>query len=227
VCSSDLPVQNVGAYGQEVSETIRTVRVFDRRSRQYLELGSDDCRFAYRSSIFNTSERDRFIVLSATFALTENGTPKLVYKDLRAYFGDDKPALAAVRNAVREIRAAKAMLVRQGGPDSNSAGSFFKNPVVGADAMSEIERVAGSDVPRFSAGEGKFKVPAAWLIENSGFAKGYLKGNAGLSTKHTLAITNRGEATADEILALKAEIQTAVSAKFGVELHPEPVFVGF
>jgi UDP-N-acetylmuramate dehydrogenase len=161
------------------------------------------------------------------FELTENGLPKLAYKDLREYFGDRKPDLVAVRNAVREIRAEKAMLVRQGGADSNSAGSFFKNPVVTAVQLGEIERAFDGEVPRFPAGEGFFKVPAAWLIEKSGFLKGHSKGNAGLSTKHTLAITNRGNATADEILALKSEIQTAVAERFGVELHPEPVFIGF
>lgn len=225
------PVQNVGAYGQEVSETIEKVRVFDRKSQQFLELNSEDCKFAYRSSIFNTTQRERFIVVSVTFRLTENGPPKIAYKDLQSVFGDHSPTLAETRDAVREIRASKAMLVRQEGADSNSAGSFFKNPVVSSEELAKIEQIAAvdglADVPRFSAGEGFFKVPAAWLIEKAGFQKGYQKGNAGLSTKHTLALTNRGNATADEILNLKSQIQSAVAAKFGVELQPEPVMVGF
>ncbi|HEY8559901.1 MAG TPA: UDP-N-acetylmuramate dehydrogenase [Pyrinomonadaceae bacterium] len=225
------PVQNVGAYGQEVSETILSVRVFDRKSKEMLELTNADCRFAYRSSIFNSTAKNRFVVLAVTFELVPGGAPKIVYKDLRGYFGDRRPTLAETREAVREIRAAKAMLVRQGGADADSAGSFFKNPIVETGAFEKIRAIAESagiaDVPHFGAGEQAFKIPAAWLIEQSGFHKGYTKARAGLSTRHTLALTNRGGATAREILALKREIQSKVKATFGVELVPEPVFVGF
>jgi UDP-N-acetylmuramate dehydrogenase len=225
------PVQNVGAYGQEVSETIREVRVFDRRSKEILQLSNADCRFAYRTSIFNSTDKNRFIVLAVTYEFRKDGAPKIVYKDLREFFGDRTPTLQETREAVREIRAAKAMLVRQGGADANSAGSFFKNPIVDHESFERIKEIASGfgieNVPSFKADEETVKIPAAWLIEQSGFQKGYQKGGAGLSTRHTLALTNRGEATAREILELKSEIQSKVKEKFGVELVPEPVFVGF
>ncbi|MEP6901371.1 MAG: UDP-N-acetylmuramate dehydrogenase [Actinomycetota bacterium] len=225
------PVQNVGAYGQEVSETIVCVRVFDRKSKQVLELTNADCKFAYRTSIFNTTAKNRFIVLAVTYALIKDGGPKIIYKDLREFFGEHKPDLRETREAICQIRAGKAMLVRQGGPDANSAGSFFKNPIVRREKFAEIIEIAKSfgfeNVPNFGVDAASVKIPAAWLIEQSGFHKGYCKGNAGLSTKHTLAITNRGNATAKDILLLKNEIQFKVNEKFGVELNPEPVFVGF
>jgi UDP-N-acetylmuramate dehydrogenase len=222
------PVQNVGAYGQEVSETILSVRVFDRKSGEILELTNADCRFAYRASIFNTTDKNRFIVLAVSFKLVKEGAPKIVYKDLREFFGDREPTLQETRDAVRNIRAEKAMLVRQGGADADSAGSFFKNPVVGNAKFAEIvERFGIENVPNFKADEKSVKIPAAWLIEQSGFQKGYTRGSAGLSTRHTLALTNRGGASAKDILALKSEIQAKVKEKFGIELVPEPVFVGF
>ena len=225
------PVQNVGAYGQEVSETILSVRVFDRKSKEVLQLSNADCRFAYRTSIFNSTDRDRFIVLAVTYGLTAGGAPRIVYKDLREFFGDRQPGLQETRDAVREIRAAKAMLVRQGGADANSAGSFFKNPIVEKERFAQIaeiaRRIGVENVPSFKAEGGAVKIPAAWLIEQSGFHKGFQKGSAGLSTRHTLALTNRGGATAREILALKDEIQAKVKELFEVELRPEPVFVGF
>lgn len=221
------PVQNVGAYGQEVSETIVKVRCFDRKSNQIVELSNKECEFSYRTSIFNSTQKNRFIVLAVTFKLNPKGEPKIVYKDLREYFGDSKPTLSEARQAVRRIRAEKAMLVRQGGLDSQSAGSFFKNPIVNKERFAEMNNEFGSEIPSFKVDSNSVKIPAAWLIEKSGFQKGYIKGNAGLSTKHTLALTNRGEATAGEILDLKDEIQMKVREKFGIELHPEPVFVGF
>ena len=222
------PVQNVGAYGQEVSETISAVRVFDRKSGEILELTNADCRFAYRTSIFNSTDKNRFIVLAVSFKLIKDGAPKIVYKDLREFFDGRQPSLQETRDAVREIRAEKAMLVRQDTTDANSAGSFFKNPVVSNAKFAEIVESFGvENIPNFKADESRVKIPAAWLIEQSGFQKGYTRGNAGLSTRHTLALTNRGGATAKEILALKTEIQAKVKEKFGIELVPEPVFVGF
>ena len=225
------PVQNVGAYGQEVSETITSVEVFDRKSGEILRLSNADCKFEYRTSIFNSTDRNRFIVLAVTYELKTGGAPKIVYKDLREFFGEKNPTLHETREAVRQIRAEKAMLVRQGGTDADSAGSFFKNPIVETEKFEKISEIARrfgvENVPHFQAGKASVKVPAAWLIEQSGFHKGYTKGRAGLSRKHTLALTNRGDATAREILALKNEIQIKVKEKFGIELVPEPVFVGF
>ncbi|MGI9055924.1 MAG: UDP-N-acetylmuramate dehydrogenase [Pyrinomonadaceae bacterium] len=225
------PVQNVGAYGQEVSETIKTIRVFDRKSKEILNLNNSDCKFTYRASIFNTTEKNRFIVLSVIYNLINNGKPKIVYKDLIQIFDGRIPDLRETREAVCRIRAEKAMLVRQGGFDSQSVGSFFKNPIVSHDKFEtvvETAKIKGiENIPNFKVDEKNVKIPAAWLIEQAGFHKGFQKGNAGLSTKHTLALTNRGEATAKEIIALKNEIQKKVSDVFGIELKTEPVFAGF
>ncbi len=225
------PIQNVGAYGQEVSETIAGVRVFDRKSREILELTNADCGFEYRKSIFNTKEKNRFVVLAVTYTLKTNAQPKIFYKDLLDFFDGKTPTLQETRAAVCRIRAEKAMLVRQGGADSNSVGSFFKNPVVSKKDFEQVAKIAGKmgieSVPNFPVDEENIKIPAAWLIEKSGFQKGYTKGRAGLSTRHTLALTNCGNATAAEILELKDEIQAGVKNIFNIELAVEPVFVGF
>ncbi len=231
------PVQNVGAYGQEVSETILTVRVYDRQEKKVAELSKAECGFSYRSSIFNTSARDRYVVLAVTYALATHGRPTIRYAELQDYFAawPHPPSLAEVRKAVLSIRARKAMLLTPGDPDSQSVGSFFKNPVLTAEALAGIEASARARgvlkdqerVPRYETSEGKVKVPAAWLIERSGFAKGYQRGRAGLSTKHALAIINRGGATAREVIDFQNEIQQRVEEQFGIRLIPEPVFVGF
>jgi UDP-N-acetylmuramate dehydrogenase len=225
------PVQNVGAYGQEVSETIVKVRAFDRRSREILELSNAECKFAYRASIFNTTEKNRFIVLAVTFALKVGGAPKIAYKDLQQYFGETKPTLEETRRAVLEIRRAKSMVIEPRDLNSRSAGSFFKNPVVDAKKYSEIVRRAKEfeigNVPKFAVSSNLVKIPAAWLIEQSGFSKGFRFGKVGISTRHSLAIVNFENGLAKDILALKNEIQNTVEEKFGVRLTPEPVFVGF
>lgn len=224
------PIQNVGAYGQEVSETIVSVRVLDRATGETSEVSNADCGFEYRRSVFNGSLKDRFVVLTVSFKLKQGGSPRIEYGDLKRTFGKRKPGLSEVRNAVREIRASKGMLVRQGGPDSRSAGSFFKNPVVGSDGLRRIARVLMVDeasVPRFDMGKGNYKVPAAWLIERAGFEKGYLRGRAGISTLHSLALTNRGGAEAEEIIALKEEIETAIGQRFQIDLVNEPNLIGF
>ncbi len=225
------PIQNVGAYGQEVSETIVSVRVFDRITGKIRTMDNDDCGFGYRKSVFNSTAPDRYIVLSVTYALTKAGNPKIVYKDLIEEFPGKAPTLIETRQAVCRIREKKGMLVRQGGHDAQSAGSFFKNPLVSIDGLREIESVATDAglgvVPMFRIDQNQVKVPAAWLIEKAGFEKGFKKGNAGLSTKHSLAITNRGGATASEIVTLKELIQERVKDIFGVKLIPEPNFIGF
>jgi UDP-N-acetylmuramate dehydrogenase len=225
------PVQNVGAYGQEVSETIVSVRAFDRRSGETLTLTNADCGFAYRTSIFNTTEKDRFIVLSVTYALTQNGDPKIAYKDLKEIFGARTPSLAEVREAVTNIRRAKSMVIDEADRNSRSAGSFFKNPIVSPEDFaiieSKAEEMGAGPVPFFPAPGGNVKVPAAWLIEKSSFKKGYRHGRAGLSSKHTLAIINHGGAEASDILDLKDVIQAKVRENFHITLHTEPVFVGF
>lgn len=219
------PVQNVGAYGQEVSETIVSVRCIDRVSGEIVELSNADCGFSYRTSIFNSTERDRYVVLSVTYQLIHNGGSKVAYKDLINFFDGGKPTLKEVRDAVLKIRREKSMVIDANDPNSRSAGSFFKNPVVEISKLEEIKQ-SHPNAPHFAFGD-KVKIPAAWLIENAGFYKGYVLGNAGISINHTLALINRGNATAAEIIALKDMIQTAVAAKFGITLVPEPMFVGF
>lgn len=222
------PVQNVGAYGQEVSETIISVRVFDRKTNHFADLPNRDCGFSYRKSIFNTTEKDRYIVLAVAYVLKKGGAPKIVYADLIKHFAGKRPNLRETREAVVEIRAAKSMVIAPGDPNRRSAGSFFKNPVVSNEKFGEIaEKTEAGFVPSFKIDEESVKIPAAWLIENSGFYKGYRRGNAGLSTKHTLAIVNLGGATAKEILALKEEIQAGVKGCFDISLETEPVFIGF
>ncbi len=220
------PVQNVGAYGQEVSESIVSVRAYDLSADSVVELSNADCGFAYRTSIFNSTHRGRYIVLAVTFRLVAGGAPKIAYKDLKAEFGDRVPTLAETRDAVRRIRADKGMLVRQGGPDASSAGSFFKNPIIPEERFSEIAS-RFTDAPSFPAGPGRVKIPAAWMIERAGFEKGFTIGRAGLSTRHTLALTNRGNATAAEVVRLKAAIQIKIRDVFGIELEVEPVLLGF
>jgi UDP-N-acetylmuramate dehydrogenase len=226
------PVQNVGAYGQEVSQTIVSVLVFDLASKEVREMDAADCEFGYRSSVFNTRERGRHVILGVTFELRHGGRPSLQYTDLRNYFSgrEEAPGLSEVREAVRKIRASKGMLITPGDPDSLSAGSFFKNPVLTAAQFDELLQRAQDrnlQVPSYPALSQQKKISAAWLVENSGFSKGYVKGHVGISSKHALALVNRGGASAGEILALKDAIQQRVEQVWGLKLEPEPVLVGF
>jgi UDP-N-acetylmuramate dehydrogenase len=228
------PIQNIGAYGQEVSDTLVRVRVLDRKTAAFRELAAPDCGFGYRASVFRNDPR--FIVTSATFELArgQQSVP-IRYADLARALnlvpGSIAP-LHQVRETVLELRRRKGMLVDPQDPESVSAGSFFVNPVVDADTFARIEDTAareglltpGQSVPRFELGSGAFKVPAAWLIERSGFAKGYRMGRAAVSHKHALALVNHG-GTAKELLALAAAITDRVRERFGVLLHPEPIVV--
>jgi UDP-N-acetylmuramate dehydrogenase len=225
------PVQNVGAYGQDVSETIESVEVYDRRDGQIRELCNEACGFSYRSSIFNTSERNRFVILRVTYALLPGGEPRIEYADLKRHFAawETRPNLAQTREAVRHVRALKGMLLVEGDPDCRSAGSFFKNPVLSEEQHNELRKRAaakGFAIPSYPALAQNHKVSAAWLVEHSGFTRGYQSGRVGISGKHALAIVNRGEATAAEVIALKDQIQQRVEEIWGVRLEPEPVFVG-
>src|ERR1700691_6176473 len=226
------PVQNVGAYGQEVSETIASVQVLDLKDNQVRELCPEACEFTYRASIFNTTERGRFIVLRVTYALTPGGSPRITYADLKRHFEgrETQPDLAETREAVRHIRALKGMLIVPGDADCQSAGSFFKNPVLSAEQHEDLKKRAaarGFTVPNYPALETRKKVSAAWLVERSGFARGFGSGSVGISTRHALAIVNRGGATALDVIALKDQIQRRVEEIWGIHLEPEPVLVGF
>jgi len=222
------PVQNVGAYGQEVASVVGRVRVFDLKERRVCEFDAEHCGFAYRRSRFNSIDAGRFIVLRVDYQLVRGGAPTLKYPDLqKALAGVAQPSLAQVAEAVCRVRQAKGMLLENCEPDCRSAGSFFKNPVIPEDQANRIEFLERKAPPRFPAGEGKVKIPAAWLIEQAGFTRGFALGNAGVSTPHTLAPVNRRAATASEVLALAAQIRSAVEKKFGVVLQAEPVLVGF
>jgi UDP-N-acetylmuramate dehydrogenase len=231
------PVQNVGAYGQEVGEVILSVRALDRRSLQLVNLVSLECGFAYRTSIFNSARKASHVVLAVTFALRAGGPSAIKYPDLKIHFADrrDPPDLKAVREAVLDIRRGKSMVLQKDDPNSKSAGSFFKNPVVTAETARQAEEAArrrgtlntSGIMPQYPTPDGNVKLSAAWLIEHAGIAKGYSRGPVGVSSRHTLALINRGGATARDLLGLMQEIQSAVQSAFGVALLPEPVFVGF
>lgn len=229
------PVQNVGAYGQEVSETIVQVRAFDLRTNHIVDLDHAACRFGYRRSLFNTDEPGRYIVTSVTYRLRPGGEPALRYADVQKHFArqiesGEKPTLRQVYDAVRSIREQKGMLSGQGGADGRSAGSFFKNPVISSERLPQIAEAAGQhehEVPRYRAGDGIVKLPAAWLIERAGFHKGFAMGRVAISSRHTLALVNLGGATAAELITLRDTVTTAVKDKFAIQLEQEPVMLGF
>lgn len=223
------PVQNVGAYGQETGDVLVGLRAIDRQAESVVELSRAECGFTYRASIFNTTHKERYIVLSITYRLQENAAPCVKYPDLLRKFegAPEPPNLAQVRAAVREIRASKGMLIVEGDPDCRSAGSFFKNPILTEAEHARLQGNAREPVPRYPAGTGTVKTSAAWLIERAGFRKGFTIGAAGVSSKHTLALVNRGGATAADIVRVAREIRRGVQDTFGVRLVPEPVFVGF
>jgi UDP-N-acetylmuramate dehydrogenase len=226
------PVQNVGAYGKEVASAIESVLVLDLRDGQFHELCNQACGFSYRTSIFNTTERGRYIIVQVNYTLKHGGEAYIAYADLKKYFAgwSEKPTLANVRDAVRKIRAGKGMLITPGDDDCRSAGSFFKNPILSAEQYQMLTAQAAAknlQIPSYPALDAQKKVSAAWLVEHSGFSRGYGNGSVGISRKHALAIVNRGNATAADVLALKEDIQQRVEEIWGIVLEPEPVFVGF
>src|SRR6266496_6731583 len=226
------PVQNVGAYGQEVAESIESVLTLDLQGDQIRELCGEACGFSYRTSIFNTGESGRYIILRVTYGLTPGGLPRIEYADLKRHFSgwQQIPTLADTREAVRRIRASKAMLITPGDADARSVGSFFKNPVLSSEQHEDLSRRAaarGLQIPSYPALDAQHKISAAWLVEHSGFSKGYDSGHVAISSKHALAIVNRGGATAADVVALKEHIQHRVQEIWSICLQPEPVFVGF
>jgi UDP-N-acetylmuramate dehydrogenase len=222
------PIQNVGAYGQEVAETITAVRVYDRVTDEVGVMSPDECGFAYRTSVFKYS--DRWVVLSVDFRLeVSDRSAPVRYAELAGALdvplGATAP-LAEVRAAVLKLRAGKGMVLDPADPDTYSVGSFFTNPVLDAAAFAALRERAGAEPPSWPGLDGTMKVSAAWLIERAGFAKGYSNGGGvGISTKHTLALTNRGSGTTAGLLALARDIRDGVHGRFGVTLHPEPVLV--
>jgi UDP-N-acetylmuramate dehydrogenase len=247
------PVQNVGAYGHEVAEVITQVRVYDRQEHATSIMRNGECSFAYRTSLFKSGRPEalvaaasgaahravgapRYVVLDVTFRLTRQPqsmpvTYAELARELGVTMGEQAPA-ADVRAAVLKIRARKGMVLNPGDPDTRSAGSFFTNPVITPAQFARIaataeEKSGNGQVPHFPAPDDLIKVPAAWLIEHSGFAKGYgTPGKARLSSKHTLALTNAGDASTADLIALAREIVAGVHATFGVTLEPEPILLG-
>jgi UDP-N-acetylmuramate dehydrogenase len=232
------PIQNVGAYGQEVSHTIERVRVLDRETLEMRELDNAQCGFAYRDSAFKRAP-DRFVVLEVGFALHMGGDPTLAYAELRDALsvgdeGDPLPALSTVRETVLSLRRRKSMVIDPDDENRRSAGSFFTNPIVTetraqalcSRAVEEglVERA--EQVPRYPAGEGRVKLAAGWLIERAGCQKGERHGHVGISSRHALALVHHGGGTTAELLELADSIKRRVRDRFGVELTPEPVMLG-
>lgn len=229
-----VPMQNVGAYGQDVSETIVRVRTWDRSSQQNTDLDHAACRFAYRSSVFRG--RDDRVILSVTFALAEDPeSAPIRYAELARALGvreGERAPLARVRETVIALRRGKGMVLDPTDPDTASAGSFFTNPILDTEGLTRLRarvlELLGEQavLPVFPEPDGRAKVSAAWLIERAGFPKGFAMGPVAISSKHALALTNRGGATAADLLTLARAIKNGVTAKFGVSLENEPVFVG-
>jgi UDP-N-acetylmuramate dehydrogenase len=222
------PIQNVGAYGQEVAETIEWVRVLDRERDVVEELPAASCGFAYRRSIFKGT--DRWVVLAVAFRLPRSPlSGPLRYAELCRRLDipvGGRAPLRDVREAVLALRRGKGMVVDPADPDSVSAGSFFTNPVLTPEGYATLAARAGERPPAWPEPDGRVKTSAAWLIEHAGFGRGYARGRAAISSKHTLALTNRGGASSAELVGLAREIAAGVRRRFGVEIRPEPVFVG-
>jgi UDP-N-acetylmuramate dehydrogenase len=224
------PVQNVGAYGQDVSATITRVSVVDRERGGVRAFSSEECAFGYRTSRFKRGDQDRFIVTRVDFALAAGGRPTLAYADVIAYFeqaGVSAPSLSEVRDAVIRIRRRKGMVIEEGNPANHSVGSFFVNPVISGEHFARTLHAANGDVPSYPLQDGSVKVPAAWLIERAGFVKGTRRGAVGVSPFQAQAIVNHGGAAAADVVALATDIKRAVWEMFQIAIVPEPVFVGF
>jgi UDP-N-acetylmuramate dehydrogenase len=229
------PIQNIGAYGQEVADSIGRVLTLDRSSGQEVSLTRQQCAFGYRDSAFKTAAKDRYVIVGVEFELQRGAPPRIAYPELQRAVSrqGDTATLATVRNAVLALRRQKSMLLDQEDPNHRSAGSFFVNPTLTtpafADLIARAAAVLGKDpgVPHHPVGHAQVKVPAAWLIEQAGFPKGSGGGRVGLSTRHSLAIVNRGGATAAEVVAFAVEVRGRVRDRFGVTLTPEPQLLGF
>jgi UDP-N-acetylmuramate dehydrogenase len=217
------PIQNVGAYGQEVSETIQRVRAFDREERRFVTLDGSACEFGYRDSRFKGRDKDRFVVTEVTFALRPDGQPALAYPELKRALGGASATLAEVRDKVLALRRAKSMVLSEGDENARSCGSFFVNPVVEAATADLAQAGLGRpDMPRFPQADGRVKLSAAFLIENSGFTKGLRRGNVGISSRHALALVCHAGASAAELMTFAAEVQAGVQERTSVRLTPEP-----
>jgi UDP-N-acetylmuramate dehydrogenase len=226
------PIQNVGAYGQEVSDTLVSVRAYDRRAGEVMELDPAACAFTYRSSVFKRRP-GRWVILRVDFALEPGGlSAPIRYAELARALGvplGDRAPVREVREAVLGLRRGKGMVIDPDDPDSVSVGSFFTNPILSVDEFERLRARVGADrrPPRFDEPDGRVKTSAAWLVERAGFGRGHgMPGPAAISTKHSLALTNRGGASTAQVVSLAREVAAGVERAFGVKLVPEPVFVG-
>ena len=224
------PIQNVGAYGQEVSETVTAVRALDTRTGRVLTFANHECGFTYRDSRFKSVEPDRHVILSVTYRLVSGGAPCLRYAEVGRHLssrGVTRPTLGDVRESVLAIRRSKSMVIDPADENRRSCGSFFTNAIVKAADADQVARLAGDPaMPRWPEPDGRVKLSSAWLIEHAGFARGHREGPVGLSTRHALALVAHDGARAADVLAFARRVTAAVEERFGVRLTPEPVFWG-
>lgn len=223
------PIQNVGAYGQEVSQTITSVRVLDRQTFEVSRIPAQDCGFVYRGSVFKSAAKDRYVVLAVTYRLTRNTPPTVRYGELSSALekGSADPDIQEVFRTVLALRKNKSMVLDPEDENHRSCGSFFVNAQVPRDIVSHIERVAGEAPPQYSGEGGLIKIPSAWLIERAGLFKGTRQKYVGLSTKHTLSVVAHEGALARDVVAFARHVRTVVEERFSVRLIPEPHFWGF
>jgi UDP-N-acetylmuramate dehydrogenase len=221
------PIQNVGAYGQEVSGTLLRVDVYDRERRAVSVLDRDECDFGYRTSRFKSGNAERFIVLGATFGLLAGAPGCVSYPEIKRQLATSEPSLKSVRDVVLCTRRSKAMLLEPDAPDSRSCGSFFLNPQLTTGELDTLRQRRKQLPPSYPQPDGRSKVPAAWLIEQAGFSRGQRWGNVGISSRHTLALICHEGATSAELLEAAHRVRDGVARELGIWLHPEPRFLGF
>jgi UDP-N-acetylmuramate dehydrogenase len=222
------PIQNVGAYGQEVADTLVCLRAHDRQTGRQVELAHAECEFGYRTSRLKTRDAGRFIVHDATFRLRTGGTPCLAYPEIaRRFSSGEPPTLIRARDAVLATRREKSMLLDASDENGRSCGSFFLNPIIGSEQLDALRARTPTSPPVYPQPDGRSKLPAAWLIEHAGFRKGQRWGAVGLSTRHSLALVAHPGATSRQILEAAHRIRDGVQQTFGIQLTPEPQFLGF
>ena len=225
------PIQNVGAYGQEVSETLTELRALDATTGRVVTLSPEDCGFAYRDSRFKSGEPGRHVILSVTYRLAPGGAPCVRYAEVERHLAARRisaPSLGEVRESVLAIRRSKSMTIERGDENLRTCGSFFTNAIVTASDAERVARIVGdAGMPRWLQPDGRVKLSSAWLIEHAGFTRGHREGLVGLSTRHALALVAHDGARAADVVAFAGRVTAAVEARFGIRLTPEPVYWGF
>lgn len=219
------PIQNIGAYGQEIKDVVTNVTAINLKNQETINFSNAQCRFTYRNSVFK--KNPKYIVTSADIKLAKNTPPEVKYQEVKDKLTTDTPSVRQVRKAVLEIRNKKSMLKGETGPNANNVGSFFLNPIVRRAKHKDIEKKTRTPAPNWPIGKAHVKIPAAWLIEQAGYKRGYQKGNVGLSTRHALVIVNKNDAAAKEIIDFATDIKYLIDKKFGISLKLEPQLIGF